>query len=364
MTDESLSLDDLHGDEEIIVADPIEGDPVQAGDPVKPADEDPILDPPPAEEPIIPDTDDTPAIDRLLASFNLVDKKIKFDDGTETPYDELTETEKFDVLNHLIQTQKTPLEKQYDLDENEIQAVNMLRQAGKSFEQVVNEMAEVKLKNMQATEQFSIDFKAMDPDQVYMTFLKEKNPGLSDADLAEDLELAKKSKSFDKVVESLRNTFDQDQENKKAQWYNKQKAVEMQAIDEDKYLIVEGVREIEEICGWKIDETQKNEVLADLVDTDENGDSQFIKTVLTDPKEMFRAAWLLKNAESLFNRMDDYYKKKMAEKVAEAVKAVKENREPSTYKANTTNKTKDTPPANEIGDFEPSVLDLEGLHED
>ena len=71
----------------------------------------------------------------------------------------------------------------------------------------------------------------------------------------------------------------------------------------------------EEICLQTsidcLEDDEKNEVLSFLLDQDENGASQFYKT-LSDPNKLYEAAWFLRYGKESFDALKNAYESEIA----------------------------------------------------
>jgi hypothetical protein len=249
----------------------------------------------------------------FLDQYGITGGVIEFEDGTTSNIDDLTPEEQFKIIEHIVNTTRPSVEEQYALTEGEIQALNLMRENNLNLDQIVEQMVEQRLIDIQASSQFEgdIDFEQMDSDEIFLRNLSKENPDYTPEELEEDLEIAKSMKGYEKTVNSIRRDFIHDRDTKKQEWLDGKQTRDNQEIEADTATIVNSVREITEIAGWPIDDQVKNEILADLVETNENRDSSFIANVLSDPKKMFEAQWFLKYGSTLFERMDTYYKSEM-----------------------------------------------------
>ena len=61
-----------------------------------------------------------------------------------------------------------------------------------------------------------------------------------------------------------------------------------------------------EFHGIELEDNEKNEVLSFILDLDENGTSNFYKT-LNNPTKLYEAAWFLKYGKDAFNALSGAY---------------------------------------------------------
>jgi hypothetical protein len=146
----------------------------------------------------------------------------------------------------------------------------------------------------------SVDFKEMSDDAIVARWLKDNNPEANETELAEELERNKESSFFEKNAKSIRENYIQDQIKEFELKDQESRQAEIQELESDRAKIVEAVTNVENIMGFPVDDNVKNEVLEDLLEVNEFGDSMFMQNIFSDPEKLFKAAWLVKNAENHF----------------------------------------------------------------
>ena len=277
---------------------------------VKPTVDSSTADPPNKETP--PADDNRPGIDRWLAEYGIEGGMIQFEDGEKVAYSELTNAEQHVVLNSLATKSRPTVEQASELNEDEVGFLNMVRESGKSVADVVAELANNQLTKIRVMEESqSIDWDNMSKDAVYLAFLKEKNPDLTDEDLQEDLDKARDTKTYENTVDGIRKDFkasqDRDREENTSE-INKQLD---QNIEDDRRNIVETIAPIKEILGFEITDDQKNTLLGDVLELNDSGDSLLLEKIFSDPKTILEAAWFLKYGKSSVTQMENYYKQEL-----------------------------------------------------
>lgn len=259
--------------------------------------------------------DDRTSVSRFLDGYGIKGGQISFEDGTEANIDEMTAEQQLEVLQTIVNTTRPTVEQEFALDDDEISALNYMRQQKVSFPDLVSKMADKKILEMQASEQFTgdINFEEMPVDVLFERYLREQSPDASEDEIAEDLEAAKGLRNYEKTVDAIRKNYVVDRDTAKNEWYQKREQLKQAEFQSDATAIVESARTMEELAGWPIDEDMKNTVLQDLVEVDENMDSKFMRDVVGNPAKLFEAAWYMKYAPTLFERMDTYFKKEVDE---------------------------------------------------
>jgi hypothetical protein len=259
-----------------------------------------------------------PGIEQFLSQYNITGGMIELEkeDGTKETkhFNELSPEEQFNVLHDLANSGAPSIESKYGLDEDEIGLINMVRKSGKPIEEVLEDLAQERVSQILALkESTGVDYTKMSDDALISKWIKDNNPEANDAEIAEELARQKASKFYEKNVKSIREQFltAQKLEADKAS-ADRKKALDDE-LEEDRRTIATAVAGIDNVAGFKIDNNEKNLVLADLLEVNEEGDSKFMERVFSDPKELFRVAWLAKNAELYFDNMEKHYKKLNAE---------------------------------------------------
>ena len=85
-----------------------------------------------------------------------------------------------------------------------------------------------------------------------------------------------------------------------------------------------------EYYGIELEDSEKNEVLSFILDLDENGTSNFYKT-LNNPSKLYEAAWFLKYGKDAFSALSGAYEAEISKlKKDNKPKVVVKNRNTST----------------------------------
>jgi hypothetical protein len=323
MTD--LDLDDLHNDGDLENADA-----AAAGTNTEPgANDTPPAgisddDTPPAgntddgdgKRPNLADyepSEDIPAIEQFLSQYGVLGGMIQFEEGEAKHFNDLSEVEKFNVLKDLSITTAPDVAEQYGLDDTEIDLINWTREQNKPIQESIEELAQARAAQILALNNSnSTDFASMDDDAVTMRWLKENDPEASEEDLAEELARQKDSKLYQKNSARLRDQFVSDQQAVLQQQQQRDQEEFYQSLEQERSEIATAVNSIKDVAGFEISDEDKNEILHDLLEVNEYGDSLFMEKVFSDPNELFKAAWFYKNGTSVLDNLEKYYKNEVA----------------------------------------------------
>jgi len=252
--------------------------------------------------------------EKFLAQYGIIGGMIEFEDGTSKHYEDLDQDEQFNVLKSIAEGVKTPIEAEYDLDGEEIELLNYIRDQKKPVNEVLQDIFAAQLEKVEALRNIvNEDYVTMSADSVYLKWLKESDPDATADELQENLEAAKKLKTFDRTAESLRKNFIQDQEREIQAEETRLATESAKELEADRESIVNAVENINSIAGWEVSDEQKNEILGDLLEVNSQGDSLFMEKVFSDPKKLFEVAWMEKYADKNFNVMAEHYKNEISE---------------------------------------------------
>jgi hypothetical protein len=142
-----------------------------------------------------------------------------------------------------------------------------------------------------------------------MRWLQNNDPEASEEDLAEELTRQKESKFYGKNVERLRDQFVADQQGQADAQRQAEYQAHLEEIEGDRTVIASAMQNTNQIAGFDINDEEKNTVLHDLLEVNQEGDSLFMEEVFSNPDNLIKAAWLYKNAEKYMDELETYYKK-------------------------------------------------------
>lgn len=208
----------------------------------------------------------------LLESFGLKDERIIYGDE-EVNFSELSPADQMDVFSQLLEQER----ENYRLSEKELTLVNALRGGKAALEDFAREVLGEKPAEMQAPK----------GDDLHRWDIKREFPELSEAEIETELKERKALSTYDKKTSLLESKYAKVSSAEQEQAKAKQKQDFLSELEADKQTIVKAVAPLEEIEGFTLDKDTKNFILQDLVETDDNGDSPFMRRI-EDPKEMFK----------------------------------------------------------------------------
>lgn len=248
-------------------------------------------------------------LDEYLKTIGISDGKIKLinedDEEEEVSFYDLTKEEQLEILNSSTEEPET------DLDEDEVGFLNQLRENNISVEEFLESYKNSIIESLGAIDTESYDIDNYDDQELFLLDLKNKYD-LSDDELVKELEKELEDETlFKKKVDVLRREYKElEDQYKEAQQqeYLRQREEEYNQFSEK---MVEIAVNTPEFYGIELEDDEKNEVLSFLLDQDENGASQFYKT-LSDPNKLYEAAWFLRYGRESFDALKNAYESEIA----------------------------------------------------
>lgn len=255
---------------------------------------------------------ETSILDDYLKSLGIENAKISVldenDEEQEINFYDLTKEEQLEILKAAEPEQEIP---DHDLDESEIELLNQIRESQLSVEEfleaykasIIDEIGQG------AAPEYSID--SYDDQELYLLDLKQKFD-LTDEELAKKLEYELQDEVlFKKQVDTLRAEYKQLEDQ-----YNEAQKQEAEDLKEEQFnqfseTMVNVALQTPEFYGIELDDDEKNEVLSQILDLDENGTSEFYKS-LNDPKKLYELAWFSRYGKDSFDALKNAYESEIS----------------------------------------------------
>lgn len=293
-----------------------------------------------------------PAEDDVLTSF-LKDRGIS--DPTKIQFEnENGEIEDVDFNSLSKEEQLTMLQElsKPDLSDHEVQVVNYLRQNKVTFDQVIDYFANQRLEEYlnahpEDVHQKTYSIDDYNDDELYLADLKSKYPSFTDEELMSKLNIAKSDEDlFQKEVDVLRESYkaQEDQMLKDAELAEKQQYEDLQNN------LMQAVSQFNEISldtadansdSLVIEDSDKHQILAYLLNQDKDGKSQFVKDI-EDPNALIELAWYRTHGRNVIDGISQYWKdilKSERKKIASLEKQLENTKSNKTVIASNKNKT-------------------------
>lgn len=343
-------IDSLYDDDD--------GDDVNEGDDIKPNDTPPVDDTPPVNEDPIPNPEDNDSnpdddshkeidydeldekarkekeedgfkpedvdidenltpMELILSQYDIEGGMIALDDGSEVNIKDLKPSKQVEVLNQLREQEVAGMRKEivdeFGLSPEEINIINLGREEGSSIQSVIDNLAAQRAETLLTQrDSVSTDYDNMEDKAIYLKYLRDNNPQATGEEIEAKLNEAAEFSAFADIVKPLRegykNIQNKELEKERAQFQQE----EYESLEADRTKIVQSAQDITDILGIPLNNDDKNEVLEELLEVNDEGDSLFMERVFSDPAKLFKVAWLEKYGEKMSQDKDAYWKKKVS----------------------------------------------------
>lgn len=294
-------------------------------------DTDPVEDPNDNTDPVDKHTDTvSDFLHTFLKEKGIEDpSKLQWEDEngeiTDVDFDSLSEEDKLNILNSLADP---------GLSQAEIDTINYLRQNNMTLNQVVDYFSKKAVedylaKNPDQIHQKTYEIDDYTDDELYLSALKMQYPNFTDEELTSKLETAKSNEElYKKEVVALREEFKKEEE---AQ-IEAQKQQEQQEYDDLVGNLKNVLGNFNEVAldstdpesdVLEIEDSDKDLVLAYLLNQDTDGKSQLVKD-LENPATLIELAWLRTQGRTLIDNTTRYWKDLLKQERKEKAKLQKE----------------------------------------
>jgi len=262
----------------------------------------------------IPVVNNSPGIDEDLVTSLLKSKgisnpkEIKFEeDGTESIKDffSLTREEQLELLG------TNDLDDNYGLEENEIDAINYLRENNATLQEVIEYYQQQAIENYKNSIENTFDIDTYTDEELYVIDLKTKYEDFSNEEL--DLELAKALETpdlFKKKVDKLRVEYKRLEEDSRTASTAAATASQEETYTKITNSLIDVANSIDDMYGIDLELTDKEDIITSITDRDLNGVTPLVKS-LENPTNLFKAAWFINKGEEAFNILHTYYRKEI-----------------------------------------------------
>lgn len=243
----------------------------------------------------------------------------------EVDFNSLSEEEKLNIINSISDP---------GLTQHETDVINYLRQNNVTFNQVIDYFSKKAVEDYlaQNPDQAHQKIYTIDDytdDELYLADLKSKYPEFTDEELMSKLESAKSNETlFKKEVDALRVDYKKQEDAE----VEAQKQKEQQDYDNlvgNLQNILSNFNEVAldstdaESDVLEIEDSDKQQVLAYLLNQDSEGKSQLVKD-LENPATLIELAWLRTQGRALIDNTTRYWKDLLKQERKEKAKLQKE----------------------------------------
>ena len=244
---------------------------------------------------------------------------------TDVDFDSLSDEDKLNVLNSLSDP---------GLSQHEIDVVNYLRQNGVTFNQVIDYFSKKAVDDYIAQNPDSVPTKTYTIDdytdeELYLADLKSKYPDFTDEELTSKLNSAKSNEElFKKEVNALRTEY-KNEEDAQVEAQRQREQQDYDNLVSNLQNILGNFNEVvldstdPESDVLEIEDSDKDQVLAYLLNQDTDGKSQLVKD-LENPTTLIELAWLRTQGRALIDNSTRYWKDLLKQERKEKAKLEKE----------------------------------------
>lgn len=229
--------------------------------------------------------------------------KIKFESEEgqieERSWSDLSKEEK---LNILIGEQTSNEEEDNDLDDSEIDLINTIRNSGLSVQDY--------LQSLQPIQQTQYPQEEFSDDEMYAYDLISKIPDITDDEITEAIDNAKKNETlYKKTVEGLRKEYSRLQEEENLRISSEIEQRESEKFNNFSKQIMSQIGELKSFAGQELELSDQDvdELSQFMLQLDENGTSAFGRA-LNDPELFVKAAFWILNEDKIIEQLNEKIK--------------------------------------------------------
>jgi hypothetical protein len=307
--DEEDLYDDISGDGQATKASALEDELIDT-DTEDDADDTQPANPTVNEE----DLEGLTGIERFLTNYGVRGGIISYEDGTSARFSDLDADEQAEILNSLVINQTPSIEQKYDLDEEEIDFINDLREANVSPNEYINAMIARRAQVLEAQRQAELlNYEEIDDDALFIYHLQENNPDITDEEIEEELTKAKSLASYETTVGVIRKVLTEEQNRELAETNAAQERAFVEELEAQREFIVQTVEDINDIGGARITNEMKEYLLHDIMELNDNQDPIIMEKLFSDPSSLFKANWFINYGEAYMKELNEYWKNKVSE---------------------------------------------------
>ena len=252
--------------------------------------------------------------DDILSSFlksrGINPDSVKFENDKgeieEKPFDSLTRDEQLQILGY--ENNSTD-----DLDEDEINLINQLRENNMSVQDYINYIGKAAVDNYLSNvsnTQYEID--SIPDDELFIIDLKSRMPDLSDAEILDELSAAQANEElFNKKMQNIRADYKERENLALQQKQAEQQAEQQKQAEQFEQIIINAIQDNESIdlgeSYLQLSDDDKNEIASFILDSDVAG-TRYIDKALSDPNTLVKMVWYALKGDEAFAEMSNYYK--------------------------------------------------------
>lgn len=270
--------------------------------------------PPPAGQQNDQDDDlELTGVERFLTDYGVQGGVIVYEDGSTARFSQLAPDEQAEILSSLVHESVPSIEEKFNLDEDEVNLLNTLRESELTAEEFINNLVNYRMQTVAAQLELSnTDYESVSDDGIYVKHLRDTYEGITDEEIASDLALAKTLPSYESLTETMREKFITDQALVNGEISAQDREAFEYELENQRHAIVSTVEDIHDIGGARITDDMKEYLLHDIMELNENQDPLLMEKVFSSPEAMFKTNWFLTYGEDYISQMNNYWKNEVS----------------------------------------------------
>lgn len=261
--------------------------------------------------------DEEDVITALLKEQNITDRnKIQYEDENgqiqELPFDSLPLE---DQLNILKGTKEKEQNDSDNLDEDEIQLINYLRNNNMTAQQYADYIARQAVQNYQQEQSPQYKVDELTDDDLFLLDLKSRVPDVDDETAAAALDSAKQNESlFSKQVNGIRLEYQQKEQELAEQELAQKQAQDSEQLQQFQDAIVNSINglDTENDFAFNLSNNDKQELYDFMFKQDATGMS-YLNRAINDPKTLTKMSWYALHGDEAIDNMRNYYEHQITE---------------------------------------------------
>lgn len=267
------------------------------------------------------DLDDEDLITSILKSRNIDPEAVNIEDESgninTVKFSDLSKAEQLDILN-AQDIQDNNEDSEYDLDDDEIDLINAIRNANLSPKEYLNNYREQILREAyQQDASNTVD--SLTDDELFLADLRSKVPDITDDEATQALEIEKTNEDlFNKKMNAMRDSYKQLEAQQLEQSQNEAKQQEAERYAEFENQIVNAIQDASNgidlgnsmSLAWTTDDM--NEIASFILDEDATG-QRYLAKALGNPQTLVEMAWFALKGKEALSQISDYYKAQITE---------------------------------------------------
>lgn len=267
------------------------------------------------------DSDDEDLITSILKSRNIDPEAVNIEDESgninTVKFSDLSKAEQLDILN-AQDIQDNNEDSEYDLDDDEIDLINAIRNANLSPKEYLNNYREQILREAyQQDASNTVD--SLTDDELFLADLRSKIPDITDDEATQALEIEKTNEDlFNKKMNAMRDSYKQLEAQQLEQSQNEAKQQEAEKYAEFENQIVNAIQDASNgidlgnsmSLAWTTDDM--NEIASFILDEDATG-QRYLAKALSNPQTLVEMAWFALKGKEALSQISDYYKAQITE---------------------------------------------------